>query len=159
MGEETKAWAAPLKGLLLEMKGVAEREGAHVPAWQVENLTARYDRLVAEGQEAQPPPDAPLLAWRQARNLLRRLVRRKGEVLRFLSDTTVPFDNNLAERDLRMVKLQQKVSGCFRTQEGARRFCRIRSYVSTARKQGRDVLAALEGACRGAPLSVRKRCG
>ena len=157
LSEVTKAWASPLKELLLEMKGVAEREGAQVPAWQVEELTARYDRLVAEGQEAQPPPDVPQLAWRQARNLLRRLERRKAEVLRFLSDPSVPFDNNLAERDLRMVKLQQKVSGCFRTGEGARRFCRIRSYVSTARKQGHGVLRALEGACKGEPLSVRKR--
>ena len=152
----TKAWAVPLKELLLEMKGVAEREGVQVPAWQVEELTARYDRLVAEGQEAPPPPDVPRLACRQARNLPRRLDRRKEEVLRFLSDPSVPFDNNLAERDLRMVKLRQKVSGCFRTGEGARRSCRIRSYVSTARKQGHGVLQALEGACRGVPLSVRK---
>ena len=157
LSEVTKAWAAPLKELLLEMKGVAERGGAHVLAWQVEELTARYDRRVAEGQEAQPPPDVPQSACRQACSLLRRLERRKAEVLRFLSDPTVPFDNNLAERDLRMVKLQQKVSGYFRTGEGARRFCRIRSYVSTARKQGRGVLEALEGACKGKPLSVRKR--
>jgi transposase len=153
----TKAWAAPLKELLLEMKGVAEREGAPVPARRVEELTARYDRLVAEGQGAPPPPDVPQLARRQARSLLRRLVGRKAEVLRFLSDPSVPFDNNLAERDLRMVKLQQKVSGCFRTNEGASRFCRIRSYISTTRKQGRAVLQAFEGACRGEPLSVRKR--
>ena len=159
LSEVTKAWAAPLKALLLEMKGAAEREGAPVPAWQVEELTARYDRLVAGGREAQPPPDLTQLACRQAHNLLRRLERRKEEVLRFLSDPSVPFDNNLAERDLRMVKLQQKVGGCFRTDEGARRFCRIRSYVSTTRKQGRGVLAALEGACRGKPLSVRKRYG
>jgi transposase len=159
LSEVTKAWASPLKELLLEMKGVAEREGTRVPAWRVEELTARYDRLVAEGQEAQQPPDIPQLVCRQARNLLRRLERRKAEVLRFLSDPSVPFDNNPAERDLRMVKLQQKVSGCFRTSEGARRFCRIRSYVSTMRKQGRGVLAALEGTCRGAPLSVRKGDG
>ena len=155
----TQAWAAPLKELLLEMKGVAEREGAQVLAWRVEVLTARYDRLAAEGQEAQPPPDVPQSAWRQARSLLRRLERRKEEVLRFLSDPSVPFDNNLAERDLRMVKLRQKVSGCFRTDEGARRSCRIRSYVSTAHKQGRGVLHALEGACRGEPVSIRKRRG
>ena len=159
LSEETKTWAAPLKELLLEMKGVAEREGAPVPAWLIEEQTGRYDRLVAEGQEAQPPPDVPQSAWGQARSLLRRLERRKQEVLRFLSDPAVPFDNNLAERDLRMVRLQQKVSGCFRTGEGARRFCRIRSYISTAWKQGRGVLAALEGACRGVPLSVRKREG
>jgi transposase len=155
LSEVTKAWATPLKELLLEMKGVAEREGAQVPAWLIEGLTARYDRLVAEGQEAQPPPDVPQSACRQARNLLRRLERRKEEVLRFLSDPSVPFDNNQVERDLRMVKLQQKVSGCFRTGEGARRFCRIRSYISTARKRGRGVLRVLEGACRGVPLSVR----
>ena len=155
--DETKAWAAPLKELLLEMKGVAERAGAPVPAWRAEELTARYDRLVAEGQEAQQPPDVPQSARRQARNLLRRLERRKEEVVRFLSDPSVPFDNNLAERDLRMVKLRQKVSGCFRTEDGARRFCRIRGYVSTMRKQGRGVLQSLEGACRERPLSVRKR--
>ncbi|HEY9282687.1 MAG TPA: IS66 family transposase, partial [Pyrinomonadaceae bacterium] len=148
LSEVTKAWAAPLKELLLEMKGVAEHAGARVPAWRVEELTARYDRLVAEGQEARQPPDAPQSACRQARNLLRRLERRKAEVLRFLRDPSVPFDNNPAERDLRMVKLQQKVSGCFRTQDGARHFCRIRSYVSTMRKQGRGVLAALAAACR-----------
>src|SRR5215207_2650032 len=159
LSEETKAWASPLKELLLEMKGVAEREGAPIPARQVEELTARYDQLVAEGQGAQPPPDVPQPACRQARSLLRRLERRKQEVLLFLSDPSVPFDNNLAERDLRMVKLQQKGSGCFRTGDGARRFCRIRSYVSTMRKQGRGVLLALEGACRGVPLSVRKRKG
>lgn len=64
-----------------------------------QGLTARYDRLVAEGQEAQPPPGVPQSACGQALNLLRRLARRKSEVLRFLSDPSVPFDNNLAERD------------------------------------------------------------
>jgi len=158
---ETKAWAGPLRELLLEMKSEVERVSAEgekqLAAERLAELKASYDRLVAEGLEAQPPPEVPEQVRRQARNLLLRMERRKDEVLRFLADFSVPFDNNQAERDLRMVKLQQKVSGCFRSEEGARRFCRIRGYVSTIRKQGRGVLRALEGACRGAPLSVRKR--
>ena len=160
LSEETKAWAAPLKELLLEMKAEAERAGAEggrrVADDKLAELTQCYDRLIAEGLEAQPPPQVPEPVRRQAHNLLLRLERRKGEVLLFLTDFAVPFDNNQAERDLRMVKLQQKIGGCFRSEEGARRFCRIRSYVSTMRKHGRGVLLALEGACAGAPLSLRK---
>jgi transposase len=161
LSAETKAWAEPLKELLLEMKREVERvreEGRQrVGPERLTSLIEHYDRLVAEGLRAQPAPELPEQVCKQARNLLLRLGRRKEEVLRFLTDSSVPFDNNQAERDLRMVKLQQKTSGCFRTEEGARRFCRIRSYLSTVRKQGRGVLEALEGACCGLPLSVRKR--
>jgi transposase len=160
LSEETQAWAAPLKELLLEMKGEAERVcaegGKRLTAERLVELTASYDKLVVAGLEAPPPPEVPEHLRRQARNLLLRLERRKQEVLRFLSDFAVPFDNNQAERDLRMVKLQQKTSGCFRSAEGARRFCRIRSYVSTMRKQGKEVLVAFERACRGEPLSLRR---
>jgi transposase len=160
LSEETKAWAAPLKELLLEMKAEVERAaaegGRRVADDKLAELTGTYDRLIMEGLEAQPPPGVPEPVRRQAHNLLLRLERRKGEVLLFLHDFKVPFDNNQAERDLRMVKLQQKVGGCFRSEEGARRFCRIRSYVSTMRKHGRSVLKALEGTCTGAPLSLRK---
>ena len=163
LSEETKVWASPLKELLLEMKGEAERVcakgGKRLSAKRQSELMVGYDKLVAAGLRAQPPPEVPEQVCRQARNLLLRLERRKEEVLRFLTDFSVPWDNNQAERDLRMIKLQQKVSGCFRTEEGARRFCRIRGYISTIRKQGRGILRALEGACRGAPLSVRKRGG
>jgi len=159
----TGAWAAPLKELLLGMKEEVERVstegGKRLTAERLAELTGSYDRLIADGLKAEPPPDVPEQVRRQARNLLRRLERRKDEALRFLTDFAVPWDNNQAERDLRMVKLRQKVSGCFRTGEGARRFCRIRGYVSTMRKQGRGVLSALAGACKGAPLSVRKRRG
>ena len=161
LGTETKAWATPLKELLLEMKGEVERVreegGKRLPAEKLAALTGSYDRLIAEGLKSPPPADVPEQVQKQARNLLLRLGRRKEEGLRFLTDFSVPFDNNQAERDLRMIKLQQKTSGCFRTEEGARRFCRIRSYLSTMRKQGRGVLGALEGACRRKPLSVRKR--
>jgi transposase len=160
LSEETKAWGAPLKELLLEMKAEVERVreggGGQLTDERLAELIRSYDRLIMEGLEAQPPPQVPEPVKRQARNLLLRLERRKGEVLLFLTDFTVPFDNNQAERDLRMVKLQQKVGGCFRSEEGARRFCRIRSYLSTMRKHGRDVMEALAGACRGKPLSLRK---
>jgi transposase len=160
LSEETKAWAAPLKELLLEMKAEVEHAGAEggrrVADDKLAELTGTYDRLIAEGLEAQPPPDVPEQVRKQARNLLLRLGRRKEEVLLFLTDPRVPFDNNQAERDLRMVKLQQKVGGCFRSEEGARQFCRIRSYVSTMRKHGRGVLESLERACAGTPLSLRK---
>jgi transposase len=163
LGEETKAWAGPLKELLLEMKGAVEHAcaegGKQLTVQRLAELTGNYDKLVAAGLEAQPPPEVPKQVRKQARNLLLRLERRKEEVLRFLTDFSIPFDNNQAERDLRMIKLQQKTSCCFRSEEGARRFCRIRSYLSTMRKQGRGVLKALEGACRGAPLSLRKRIG
>jgi transposase len=160
LAAETKAWAGPLKELLLEMKREVERVrregGRQLGHERLESLTQSYDRLITEGLKAPPASDVPDGIQKQGRNLLLRLGRRKEEVLRFVTDFSVPFDNNQAERDLRMIKLQQKTSGCFRTQEGARRFCRLRSYLSTAKKQGRGVLSALEGACRGKPLSVGK---
>jgi transposase len=88
----------------------------------------------------------------KARNLLVRMQEQEEAVLRFLSDVRVPFDNNQAERDLRMVKVQQKIGGCFRSGEGAAGFCRVRGYISTLRKQGAGVLGALEQVFRGSPV-------
>ena len=83
--------------------------------------------------------------------MLSGLTGRTTEVLRFLDDLRVPFDNNQAERDLRMVKLQQKISGCLRTLPGAQAFLTVRGYVSTARKPGMNPLAVLRQLFRGNP--------
>jgi transposase len=156
LDEKHKRWAAPLGELLPAMKReveqVKEGGGERLTADRLGALTTSYDVLVAEGLKANPPPEVPDPIRKQARNLLLRLERRKEEVLCFMRDFTVAFDNNQAERDLRMVKLKQKTSGCLRTAEGARQFCRLRSYLSTMRKQGRGALSALERACTGVPF-------
>jgi transposase len=111
-----------------------------------------YDAILTEGfafHEAQPALVSTArkrkgrVPRRTGHNLLRRLHGRKLDVLRFLADPTVPFTNNLAERDGRMMKLRQKISGGFRSVEGAEDFATIRSLLSTARKQGWDILQAL----------------
>ena len=87
-----------------------------------------------------------------ARNVLNRLLSNQEAVLAFLHRLVVPFDNNLTERDIRMVKVQQKVSSSFRSEAGATAFCRIRGYLSTLRKQGFDLLSSLEATLQGHPI-------
>lgn len=121
----------------------------------------RYDKLVKRADRLNSPPKRKALesdtakkpaAQLTPRRLVNRLQRHRDEVLRFLADLSVPFDNNGSERGLRMIKLQQKISGCFRTPDGARNFCRVRSYLSTARKQGHSLLCSLARAFNGKPL-------
>jgi transposase len=119
-------------------------------------LTDRYDRILAAGRAANSPPPRPPARRRRRRRspaacLLERLQAHREEVLRFLEDLRVPPTNNLAERDIRMVKLQQKISGCWRTLDGAQAFLTVRSYVATARKHGINPLAALRRLFEGDP--------
>ncbi|MGI8682290.1 MAG: IS66 family transposase, partial [Mycobacteriales bacterium] len=115
----------------------------------------RYAELIDAGWAANPRPPptgkrgAPKLG--PTGSLLRRLDERRQEVLRFATDLAVPFTNNQAERDLRMAKLQMKISGCWRTTDGAETFAALRSYVSTIRKNGIAVLDALTNLLAGDP--------
>ena len=159
--EQRLAWAADLKALLLDMKEATDqaREQGRVTLhpleredWQVQ-FVALVAHADATTPTAQAPPGTKGHAKQSpARNLLDRLIDDQQAVLAFLHRLVVPFDNNQAERDVRMVKVQQKVSGSFRSEAGATAFCRIRGYLSTLRKQGVDLLASLEATLRGHPI-------
>lgn len=158
-----QAWGKDMKDLLIKIKEAVEQAGERganaLPKAQQQRFEKTYDQLIASGLELpenQPPPPngkRGRLKQSKAKNLLDRLSQRKAETLAFMYDFRVPFDNNQAERDLRMVKVQQKISGCFRSSGGAKAFCRIRGYISTIKKQGRNVLAALSSVFAGQPLS------
>jgi transposase len=127
-----------------------------LPAPVVEDVFTRYDAILAEAaffhpQRLPPPGSRRRVKQTPAYNLVARLRTHRDEVLRFVTDLRVPFDNNQAERDLRMPKLKQKVSGCFRSPEGAAAFATVRSYLSTLRKQSIDLYPALVMTFRGQP--------
>jgi transposase len=146
-------WAADLAAVLrAAVHAVNEaRQGGHArvhPA-VVKNLLRAYDQAVRAGRRAYPEQ----LSGRRPKPaaLLDRLDKQREQVLRFLTDLRVPSHNNQAERDLRMVKLQQKISGCWRSEDGAKTFFSIRSYISTARKQGQNVIDVLRLAYQDSP--------
>jgi len=159
--QDGQAWAGALATLLRQInqtvKAVRDRGQAALSARTRRRFRQRYTRLLADGLAANPPPpDAgPPRRGRptqsKAKNVLDRL-RHADEVLAFMDDVAIPFDNNQAEQDVRMVKVQQKVSGAFRREMGAQTFARLRGYLSTLRKQGLPALAALESVFHGHPL-------
>lgn len=157
-----QAWATELAQLLLDGKAEVAKAYPKATSLSSERLAfydQRYRTILQQGFEANPCLDSPPAKQRgrpkqsPPKNLLDRLDKHQPSVLTFLSDFRVPFDNNLVERDIRMVKVKQKVSGAFRTQSGASSFCAIRSYISTVRKQGGNVILALQSALDGQPFS------
>ena len=156
-------WPTRLKSVLLAAKGAvdqARNKGQQaLPPRKVRQIERLYTKVVQVALMANPPPEN---GWprgkrgrpkkTKARNLAERLEKRQSAVLAFVYDFKVPFDNNLAERDIRMVKVQQKISGCFRSWDGAEDFCTIRSYLSTMRKQGFSVWQALGSVFSGPVL-------
>jgi transposase len=156
---EKEVWARKMQRLLRRACHVTNRARERdVPLrpWLIECFERRYDAILAEGlafHETQMPLARAVIKGagkrrgraprRTGHNLLLRLAKRKEDTLRFLRDPTVPFTNNQAERDGRMMKLRQKISGGFRSLQGAMDFALIRSFVSTARKQGWNIIDAL----------------
>ena len=155
-------WASELQDLLLRVKKAVEdavragRRRLYGP--ERDRFADEYQRIIKAGLRANPPPAAGKTKKRgrpkqsKPRNLLLRLASRWRGVLAFMYDFRVPFTNNQAERDLRMMKVQQKISGTFRSDDGAVTFCRTRSYISTIRKNGGNVIEALTSVFAGNPI-------
>lgn len=156
-----QTWAKRMERHLSDAHRLTEYEkqagATGLSALRLKRIGRDYDAILSQGRLDQPPPSfSPAKRGRhkksKAENLLDRLDKYRDEVLAFTADFRIPFTNNQAEQDVRMMKVQQKISGGFRTFEGARKFALIRSYLSTARKNGLDLLPAIADALRGRPF-------
>ena len=151
-----QAWAQKLIDLLFHIKQKVELQ--HISKNFVTRSVHRYDALLQSGFRLNrlnrgSPHKRGRVKQSKARNLLDRLRKHRDEVLAFLFDPNVPFTNNLAERDLRMIKVKHKISGTFRSHLGALYYCRIRGYISTMKKQSVNILTALKSVFMESPLS------
>ena len=141
--KDNQKWAAKMMELLSKINKIVDGCGGCLDPPEADMFIQEYRAILLDAEKECPPPDPKnrkgkrgILPRSKSRNLLERLRDRESEVLRFMTDKRVPFSNNLAEGDIRMTKVQQKISGCFRSWKGAEMFCRIRSYISTCRKHG-----------------------
>ncbi len=159
--EHGQPWAQSMITCLRDMKAAvaAARPNTNsLSHFQVRTFRRRYQAIIEDGYRQNPlaPSGTRLTRGPQKktkpRNLLERLDKHRAQVQAFLNDFNVPFDNNQAERDIRMIKVQQKISGLFRSAEGAKAFCRIRSYISTARKNALGALEAIQRIFIGTPF-------
>jgi transposase len=138
-----------MKQLLEDINKAVNNAGGVLLNEEVKEWRDKYRVLLKKAQTECPLPDKPEKAKRgrvkrsKARNLLERLIDYEEDVLRFMTDGGVPFTNNAAENAIRMTKVHQKISGCFRSMDGAEMFCRIRGYLSTCRKQGMSATQAM----------------
>lgn len=141
-------WASKMIDLILDIKEkVDQSEENFLTKDSATVFIVKYKQLIKQGYKANPPPKRTGKRGRPKKGkalcLVERLDKHKVEILRFMTEQIVPFDNNLAERDLRMVKVRQKISGTFRNMDRVKDYCRIRSYISTIKKQKEDVYTAL----------------
>lgn len=156
-------WSEEMRNLLIDIKKCvddAQETSDNLELEKVKEFEDRYNRIIKIGLNENPPPlisqKEPKKRGRKkktkAKNLLDRFIDYKSDILRFMYDFKLPFDNNQAERDVRMMKVQQKISGTFRSTQGAISFSRIRSYISTAKKNQVSVIDAIQDAFRGRPF-------
>ncbi len=151
-------WPQELSELLIEIKDSIESSDKGLTDIQIESFSKRYDLLIEKGYSENPPPPEPAVKKRgrkkqsKARNLLDRLKEFKREALAFMFDHRVSFDNNLSEREIRMFKVKQKISGEFRSNTGIKMFCRIRGYISMVRKNSLPVLESINLALLNKPF-------
>ena len=149
---EKQKWAEPLKNLLIEIKKEVDLSWNTANALTLDKIEAfekRYDQILEDGFKEDYIANSKSYSKKKAKkstslNLLNRLSGYKNQILAFMYDFEIPFDNNLAERDLRMTKVKQKISGTFRSKDGAKAFTRIRGYVSTVRKNNLNTLECIK---------------
>lgn len=148
--QDAQQWAEKMRKLLLHIHEDVEKNGGVLSKKASDTWREQYRSILLEAEIECPPPDEPKEKKRgrikrtKSRNLLERLRDHEDDVLRFMDVVYVPFTNNQGERDIRMTKVQQKISGCFRSMEGAETFCRIRSYLLTCQKNSIGAAKALE---------------
>ncbi len=157
--KESVQWSQDMHKLLTDMNIAVHKakdsDKSEISQAQILNFTKSYEKIIQSANKYYPPPDKNLKKARgrpkqaKGKNLLDRLSKYQDETLRFLSDFRVPFTNNLAERDLRMIKVKEKISGSFASFKGGEIFCRIRSYISTLKKNNISVLQGLKCALAG----------
>lgn len=148
--QDKQEWARDMRELLLQTNQAVDDAGGQLEPAESREYRQKYRDLLNKAQNECPPPDESKKKNKRgrtkrskARNLLERLMNYETETLRFMDDEQVPFTNNKGENDIRMTKVQQKISGCFRSKQGAAIFCRIRGYLSTCKKHGKRATEAL----------------